>query len=224
MNIEYSGSDLAHIFQAVADTLSQQREVLNRADSANANHGDHMLAIFQVAARAVQSLPLSNLSDSLEGASRLLVQLGDNTSAQVYARGLEQFGRAFRRHQVEFEDLAGYVQRLLQEPPASSASEGQAETNARADKRAEVMKALVFGLEAWGQVENGKNPSEKGTDVGYLFELGMIYMQAKSRGGSRLDVLSEAAVNASPLSRVPHRLQSGKLAFHALLQAFSVNP
>jgi hypothetical protein len=217
-------SELARVFQAAADALSPQRELLNLADATNANHGDHMLEIFQVVAQAVQSLPLSNLPDTLGQASHLLAQLEDNATAQVYARGLEQFGQAFRRHQVEFDDLAGYVQNIIQEPPPGGNPGGQAPVASRADKAAEVLKALVSGLAAWGQVENGENPSEKGIDMGYLFELGMIYMQAKSRGGSRLDVLSDAAVNASPLGRVPYRLQSGKLAFRALLLAFSINP
>jgi hypothetical protein len=216
--------DLASVFQAAEDALSRQRLALNQADPGNANHGDHMLEIFQVATQAARSLPLASLPDMLEQASRLLAQLNDNASAQVYARGLEQFGQAFRDHQVEFDELAGYVQHIVRESPDESNAGRQTSTPSMGDRGAEVLKALVSGLAAWSQVENGKNPSEKGIDVGYLFELGMIYMQAKSHGGSRLDVLSEAAVNASPLSRVPHRLQSGKLAFHALLQAFTINP
>jgi hypothetical protein len=218
--MEDSVNNLARVFQAAADALSRQREVLNQADLANANHGDHMLEIFQVAVQAVHSLPLSSLPDALEQAYSLLVQLSDNASAQVYGRGLEQFGAALRRHQVEFVDLAAYVQHILKEPSAGGASAGQA---ASEDRGAVVLKALVSGLAAWGQVENGQIPSEKGVDVGYLFDLGIIYMQAKSRGGSRLDVLSDAAAAASPLSRVPHRLQSSKIAFRALLQAFSAN-
>jgi hypothetical protein len=216
--------DLADVFQAAEDALSRQREALNQADPGNANHGDHMLEIFQVATRAARSLPLASLSDMLEQACRLLAQLDDNASAQVYARGLEQFSQAFRDHQVEFDELAGYIQHIVQESPVEDKAGRQTAMPSKGDRGAEVLKALVSGLSAWGQVENGKNPSEKGIDVGYLFELGMIYMQAKSHGGSRLNVLSEAAVNASPLSRVPHRLQSGKLAFRALLQAFTINP
>lgn len=216
--------DLAGVFQAATVALSRQREALNQADPDNANHGDHMLEIFRVATQAAQSLPLASLPEALEKAGRFLAQLGDNASAQVYARGLEQFSQAFRDHQVEFEDLASYVQHMVQESPAEGKAGGPMASPAKGDRGAEVMKALVSGLAAWGQVENGKIPSEKGIDVSYLFELGIIYMQAKSHGGSRLDVLSEAAVNASPLSRVPRRLQSGKLAFHALLQAFTINP
>jgi hypothetical protein len=216
--------DLAEVFQAAAEALSRHREALNQADPDNANHGDHMLEIFRVATQAAQSLPLASLPEALEEASHLLAQLSNNASAQVYARGLQQFSQAFRDRQVEFDDLASYVQHIVQESPAEGNAGGQMGSPAKGERGAEVVKALVSGLAAWGQVENGKSPSEKGIDVGYLFELGIIYMQAKSHGGSRLDVLSEAAVNASPLSRIPRRLQSGKLAFHALLQAFTINP
>jgi hypothetical protein len=219
-----SVSELARVFQAVVDVLAQQREGLNHADTVNNNHGDHMLEIFRIATQAVQDLPLASLPGVLEQAGRLLTQLEDNASAQVYAHGLEQFGRAFHQHQVEFDDLARYLRQVLEVPPTSGTTSGQAASSSKAETGGEVLKALVAGLVAWGQVENGENPSEKGVDMGYLFELGITYMQAKSRGGTRLEVLSEAAVNASPLSRVPYRAQSGKLAFNALLQAFSVNP
>jgi hypothetical protein len=219
-----SMGDLVGIFRSAEDILAQEREALNLADTINTNHGDHMLEIFRVAARAIQALPLSDLPGSLEEAGHLLAQLEANASARVYAHGLEQFGRAFRQHQVEFDDLAGYVQHVLQEPPSGGPQAEQSVSSSKSEKGGEVLKALVAGLAAWVQVENGENPSEKGVDVGYLFELGMVYMQAKSRGGSRLDVLAEAAVNASPLSRVPYRAQSGKLVFSALLQAFSVIP
>ncbi len=219
-----STSKLARVFQAVADVLAQQREGLNQADTVNNNHGDHMLEIFRIATQAVQDLPLAGLPGVLEQAGRLLTQLEDNATAQVYAHGLEQFGRAFHQHQVEFDDLERYLRQVLEEAPTSGTTSGQAASSSKAEMGGEVLKALVAGLAAWGQVENGENPSEKGVDMGYLFELGINYMQAKSRGGTRLEVLSEAAVNASPLSRVPYRAQSGKLAFSALLQAFSVNP
>jgi len=57
--------------------------------------------------------------------------------------------------------------------------------------------------------------------MGTLFEFGMAYLQAKQRGGSRVDVLADAATSVSPLSIVPHRYESGKMAIQALLQAIN---
>jgi hypothetical protein len=47
----------------------------------------------------------------------------------------------------------------------------------------------------------------------------MAYLQAKSRGGSRTEILADAAVSVSPLRDVPHRTQSGKIAVQSLLEA-----
>ena len=55
--------------------------------------------------------------------------------------------------------------------------------------------------------------------MGALFEFGMAYWQAKQRGGERAAVLADAAASVSPLSKVPHRYESGKLAIQALLEA-----
>jgi hypothetical protein len=57
--------------------------------------------------------------------------------------------------------------------------------------------------------------------MGYLFELGMTYLQAKQRNQARLDVLADAAASASPLSLVPHRFESGKLVIRTLLESLA---
>jgi hypothetical protein len=43
-------------------------------------------------------------------------------------------------------------------------------------------------------------------------------MQAKQKGGDRLDVLSETVVSASPLGKIPYRHQSGVVAVRSLLE------
>jgi len=75
------------------------------------------------------------------------------------------------------------------------------------------------GLAGWGQIESGQVPSDSPLDMGALFEFGMAYVQARQRGGSRVEVLADAAAAVSPLSQTPHRYASGKLAIQALLTA-----
>jgi hypothetical protein len=58
-------------------------------------------------------------------------------------------------------------------------------------------------------------------DLGYLFGAGMAYLQARQKGGERLDILVETAVNASPLGRVLHRAESGRLVIRTLLRAMT---
>jgi hypothetical protein len=52
-----------------------------------------------------------------------------------------------------------------------------------------------------------------------MFDLGIAYLKAKQRNPDRLEALAEAAIAVCPLSQVPHRARSGKLAILALLQA-----
>jgi hypothetical protein len=82
-----------------------------------------------------------------------------------------------------------------------------------------TLKALVAGLAAWNAVEAGQPVSDRPLDMGYLFDLGIAYAQAKIRNPERIDALADAAASASPLAKVPHRLESGRLAIAALLRA-----
>lgn len=205
-------ANLAQIFQAVADTLLLHRETLNQADTINGNHGEHMLEIFRTATQAIAEKPGMDLAEEMDAASQLLTRLSANGSAQVYSRGLAQFALQFREHQVTLEELLAYVQGVAREKTDET-------PQAASPRSGEVLKALVGGLSGWQQSGSSVNQGERKLDMGGLFEMGMAYLQAKQRGGNRLEVLADAAASASPLSQVPYRYQSGKLALQALLQA-----
>ena len=85
----------------------------------------------------------------------------------------------------------------------------------------DVLKALVEGLSAWNQAESSAASKDQVLSMSNLFELGVAYLQAKQRGGSRAEILADAAASASPLRHIPHRYQSGKMAIEALLQALA---
>lgn len=207
-----SQADLSLIFKAVAASLLLNRETLNGADSANGNHGDHMLEIFKTAAQVLEENPGLGLAEALDLASQRLALLSGNGSAQVYSQGLARFASQFREHQVSLDQLLLYVRSVARDQ-ANESSQGAGNPNG------EVLKALVGGLNGWRQSEPGANQGERKLDMGALFEMGIAYLQAKQRGGSRLEILADAAASASPLSQLPYRYQSGKLALHALLQA-----
>lgn len=212
--------DLVLLFQAVGDALRQNRQLFNQADPINGNHGDHMVEVFEIAAQAAEEQAEANLADAMEHAARLLSARVDNGSAQLYAHGLEQLARQLRRYNVSLDDLLNYVRGALAEAktpsaidqPAAGLPEGGASSG-------DVLKALMNGLAGWAQVENGQSQSDRPLDMGALFEFGMAYMQAKQRGGERVEILADAAASVSPLSKVPHRYLSGKLAIQALLSA-----
>jgi hypothetical protein len=205
-------TDLAALFQAALDCLLEQRQSLNQMDTINGNHGDHMVEIFQTAIAAARQHGESDLSEAMENASLALRGLADNGSARLYAIGLEQFARQFRLHGISLDDLLSYGQNLLREESETeqAASGGSAPSGT-------VLKALASGLTSWSQSEQaGKAHS---LNLGALFELGMAYLQARQRGGSKAEILADAAASASPLGALPHRYQSGKLAIQSLLQA-----
>jgi hypothetical protein len=205
---------LAPLFQSVGEVLRQNQSALNQADLQNGNHGDHMVEIFKLAAQAAQKQPVASLAEALTEASSLLEAQPDNGSAKMYAHGLRQMAEQMRRYDVSLDELVAYVQKVLKEEK----EDGKTSMPGLA-RSGEVLKALLAGLASWEQVEGGQTPSGNPIDMGVLFEFGMAYWQARQRGGERAAVLADTAASVSPLSKVPHRYESGKLAIQALLQA-----
>ena len=74
--------DLAKLFGAVANSLGEQRETLNQADTYNNDHGDHMVEIFEVVTQAVKEKKNANPADQLAYASEIL-RRKQSGSAQV---------------------------------------------------------------------------------------------------------------------------------------------
>jgi len=208
--------ELAPLFQTVADVMMQNRESLNRADVSNANHGDNMVEIFDLATLAASEKAGEPLSAAMSDSAQSLSHLVENGSAQVYANGLSAFADKFAERDIDLDDLVRYVQGVLQGDNYESVPESTAVSNET--KSGDVLKALLAGLAGWQKTkrEDSKiNP----LDVSYLFDLGVAYMQAKARGGSKAEIIANAAVSVSPLDAVPYRAESGKLAIRTLLEA-----
>jgi hypothetical protein len=205
---------LAQLFSAVGQVLESDRQRLNLADLYNGNHGDHMVQIFQLASQAAEEKRNLPPAEIMEHAANLLQEEKQNGSAQVYARGLLSMAEQFRKIEITLDDLVSYIKGAL--------VEGRSNKETTSVKSGKVLKALVSGLAAWGQESGELNRTGDPLDMGVLFELGMVYLQARQRGGSKIEILADAAVSASPLSKVPHRYLSGKVAIQALLQATQV--
>jgi hypothetical protein len=212
--VEPSTYSLAPLFQAVGEALRLNQPALNQADPFNGNHGDHMVEIFEIATRAAQEIQTASLAEAMAHAASLLEAQTGNGSASMYAHGLRQMAEQMRRNNISLDELVAYVQKVLREEQTSeqAAEPGLARSG-------EILKALVAGLANWGQLEEGQTASGSSLNMGSLFEFGMAYWQAKQRGGGRAAVLADVAASVSPLSKVPHRYESGKLAIQALLEA-----
>jgi hypothetical protein len=218
--------DLSSIFHAVGEALRQNRAAFNQADLLNGNHGDHMVQVFEIAARAADEKHDADVAEAMEYGAQLLEAQVDNGSAQMYAHGLGQLARQLRRYNVSLDDLLAYVQGALSKDKDSGTDQLPTLDQPASGKQPEptassgdVLKALMSGLAGWGQIESGQVPKDSPLDMGALFEFGMAYMQAKQRGSARVEILADAAASVSPLSKTPHRYLSGKLAIQALLTA-----
>ena len=214
--------NLRDLFAAVAQVLDERREALNLADEYNHNHGDHMLEIFQVAAQAADETQSASMEDAMDVAAEMLRQRAENGSAQVYGRGLSLLAGHFRQRGVSLGDLLAAVQSYLKEGKKAAGEDDSLRSS-------DVLKAMLAALAEWERVEmvqkesapekTGASKPASGLDMGYLFSVGMAYMQAKQKGGDKLETLSETVVSASPLGSVPYRHQSGVIAVRALLEA-----
>jgi hypothetical protein len=233
--MEATQIDLPTLFSRAATVLDERRESLNQADEANHDHGDHMVEIFQIAVKAAKE-ERAGMAEAMQRAADLLQARSGNGSAQVYARGLTVLAAHFMARGIGLDDLVPYVRNYLREKkesdqqdagqPAPASEDSDVENSASSG---DVLKALLSALAEWERVEASQlesGPGEtvggkagSGLDMGYLFGVGMAYMQAKQKGGSRLDILSETVVSASPLAKVPHRHQSGVIAVRSLLEA-----
>lgn len=206
--------ELAAIFRSVQAVMEVNRLALNQADSINGNHGDHMVEIFSTAVRAAQEMHGVGLVLAMQSAAERLLSLPDNATAHIYGRGLSEFARVFDKYQIQLEDLEWYVQGLLGEQKVD-------EDRRTGTSAALIIKALVEGLACWQQEDDAPTKTAGLLDLGYMFDLGIAYMQAKQRSSNRVEVIADAATSVSPLNKSTHRSLSGRLAIQALLEALA---
>lgn len=218
--------DIPRLFAYVADRIETEREALNAADSTDGNHGDHMVEIFRTAAGAVHGTSVDDLPQVLGQASRKLLELEGNASAQVYGRGLACFGEALAQSGISAGELALFVRRMLEEQGSGGSETSGSETSGsqagiQPAERSQVLKALIYGLSAWKRRESGSPQTDIRMDLGSLFDLGIAYMQARRRNPTKIETITDVAVSSSPLNEVPHRALSGKIAIRAFLEGLA---
>lgn len=227
-------SVFAHVFETVRQVVGENLAYFNAVDEINHNHGDHMLEIFDLAVQTLQDLHPDNLADAMPTESTLPAQmltaglaiktLVGNGSAQVYGDGLIAFAQKLEQREISQAELIQFVRERTGDRRVEQTRDVEQvidEKGINNDRSGQVLKALVEGLSAWKQMDSGMNSKGKNLDMGSLFELGIVYMQAKQRGGSKIKVLADAAVSASPLNQSAHRKLSGKIVIQAMLEALA---
>ena len=200
--------DLAKLFGAVANSLGEQRETLNQADTYNNDHGDHMVEIFEVVTQAMKEKRNASPADQLAYASEIL-RRKQSGSAQVYANGFAQAAQQFQGQSVTTDNAGMLLQTLLGggQAPASPSQQ----TGAGGD----LLGSLLGGLT--GQPSQGQGAAD-GLDIGDLLNAGMAFMNAKQQGSSTAEAAINALMSASPLGQSSHRKESGTLVASTIMQ------
>jgi hypothetical protein len=196
--------DLAGLFQTVTENLVGKKDLLNEADTYNANHGDNMVEIFEVITQAMKEKRDSDPADQLAYASQLL-RGKQSGSAQVYARGLAQASEQFQGKSITPDNAMRLIQSLLGggEAPASQASSAPS---------GDLLSSLLGGL------TGGGGTSGEGLDAGDLLSAGMAFMQSQQAGEGMLESIVDALVSSSQMGQSSHRSQSGSIVANTLLQ------
>lgn len=187
--------DLVKIFSAVADTMVENQDTLNKADEYNQDHGDHMVDIFQLITGAVKEAPKDDVSSGLSTASKLLTDQKSG-SASMYAKGLAQAAEYFQGQDLDASQLLPLLQTML--------GGGEATVSQGAGG---LLDSLV-----------GSFGGEDGLDMADILTAGAAFLQSKQEGDSNLEAAIDAVISASKMGETPHRAQSSKLVADVLLQ------
>jgi hypothetical protein len=200
--------DLAQLFGAVTNSLGNQRETLNQADTYNNDHGDHMVEIFEVVTQAVKEKKNASPADQLAYASEIL-RRKQSGSAQVYANGFAQAAQQFQGQTVTTDNAGMLLQTLLGGGQAPAAHPQQ--TGGGGDLLGSLLGSLT------GQPSQGQGAAD-GLDMGDLLNAGMAFMNAKQQGSSTAEAAINALMSASPLGQSSHRKESGTLVANTIMQ------
>lgn len=209
-----SSVNLAKLFQAVTNTMSENRDSLNQADDYNHNHGDNMVEIFEVITQAMKEKKTASPADQLAYASEILRKKSTTGSAQMYANNLQNASSLFTgQKSINAENAMQLVQALL----GSGQTQTQSQSTPALGGGADLLGSLLGGLT--GQTgQTGQTDNQPGLDVNDLLNAGMAFMQAKQSGGSNMEAIVNAVMAGSNMSSSAHRSQSGTLVANTLMQ------
>lgn len=226
--------DLLTLFKQVSKSVKKEQTTLNKADTYNHDHGDHMVEIFDVVTQAMKAKKNAQPADQLEYAAQLLRSKTGSGSAKVYASGLEQAAKQVLGKELNAATILSIVQALMgsaQQPgqkagggdmPGSlmgSLMGGSAGSNNSADG-GDMLGSLVGSLlgGSAGAGSASKNGGE-GLDLSDVLGSGINYMSAKQSGKSNIEALTGALLSGSAMAETPYRAQSGEVVTSALLGA-----
>jgi hypothetical protein len=197
--------DLSKLFQAVTNSMVENREPLNRADQYNHNHGDNMVEIFRVITEAMETKQGADPADQLEYASELLRKKSQTGSAQIYAEGLSHASQEFKGQSINADNAMTLINLLLGGQQAAPTQPSQPSGN--------LLGSLLSSFTGSQSTE-----SQDGLDLNDLLNAGMSFMSSKQQGKDNVESIMGALVSATQSGQSPHRAESGALVAKTLMQ------
>src|SRR5512138_773201 len=95
--------DLAGIFGMITQSLAENQQSLNQADTYNQDHGDNMVQTFQTITSALQQKSGSSDSTALRYAASQLSRKTTSGSGQLYAQNLAQAADRLKGKSIDMQ-------------------------------------------------------------------------------------------------------------------------
>ncbi len=221
--------DLFSLFNQVTKTMQDSQASLNKADTYNHDHGDHMVEIFEVITQAMKEKKNADPAAQLEYAASLLRKQAKSGSGKLYAQGVNEAAKQMKGKDLNAGSIMSMLQTILGagEVPASKPA-------ASGDMLGSLLGSLVGGGKAGGQsagvdlgdllgslTGTGSADAQDGLDLGDLLGAGMSFLSAKQGGKTNLEALTGALVSGSQMASSPYREQSSQLVTSTLLNALT---
>jgi hypothetical protein len=231
-----AGVDLASVFQAVTQSLAEQKQNLNQADTQNQDHGNNMVQTFETITQSLQAKQDKPVSTALNYAAKQLSKKTTSGSGKLYSQGLAQAAAQVKGKDVNPQVALQLLQTLIgggqtQAQPAQpegndmlgsllSGLMGGEQSSSQPTQQAsnDPLESLLGGLTG-GQTTTGENQGK--LDMGDLLNAGLAYLQAKQSGSSTAEAAVQAFSTASGMGGSAHRQQSTQLVISSFLQALT---
>jgi hypothetical protein len=226
--------DLLALFNQVAKTMDKNRASLNKADTYNHDHGDHMVEIFDVITRAMKEKKNADPADQLEYAASILRRQSKSGSGKLYAQGLRNASKQVAGKDLNANTIMSMMQTIFGGTQPSTRTQTARQPAPSGDMLGSLLGSLVSGGQSSAQQGGGMlgdllgsmvsadAPSgQDGLDLGDLLGAGMSFLSAKQGGKSNLEALTQAMVSGTQMAQTPHRQQSSQLVTQALLKGLS---
>lgn len=150
--------DLASIFQIVTNSLLENQQNLDHADTYNQDHGTNMVQTFQTITHALEKKKGSSDSAALTYAAERLSESATSGSGKMYAQNLSQAAAQVKGQNV---DIQGAMQLLQTLVGASQANQTSQKPNTQAATGGDVLTSILGGLT--GAETQTQNPSSAGS-------------------------------------------------------------